>query len=97
MSARPIGVGADIYQIRNSMRNDAESAAAAKSKKTAQELEAFILQTFVESMLPKEAENTYGEGSAGSIWKTMMAEQIGAQVARSGGIGLAKYILGEKK
>lgn len=97
IAARPIGVGADIYQIRNSMRNDAESAAAAKSKKAAQEFEAFVLQTFVESMLPKEAENTYGKGSAGSIWKSMMAEQVGAQVARAGGIGVAKYILGEKK
>ena len=96
ISARPVGVGSDIYQIRNALRNDAESAAAAKSKKTAQEFEAFILQTFVESMLPKEAENTYGKGSAGSIWKSMLAEQVGAQVAKAGGIGIAKYILGDK-
>jgi len=97
VSARPVGMGADIYQIRNSLRNDAESAAAAKSKQAAQDFEAFILQTFVESMLPKEAENTYGKGNAGSIWKSMLAEQVGAQVARAGGVGLAKYISGEKK
>lgn len=96
-SLRPIGAGTDIYQIRNSLRNDAESAAAEKSKRTNQEFEAFILQTFVESMLPKNAENTYGKGTAGSIWKSMMAEQISGQVARAGGIGIAQHILGEKK
>ncbi|WP_445502363.1 rod-binding protein [Microvirga sp. G4-2] len=48
-------------------------------------------------MLPKNAENTYGKGNAGSIWKSMMAEQIGTQVARAGGIGIAEHILGAKK
>ncbi len=98
VSVRPIiSGGADVYQIRNSLRNDAESAAAAKSRRTAQEFEAFVLQSFVESMLPKNAENTYGKGNAGSIWKSMMAEQIGTQVARAGGIGIAEHILGAKK
>ena len=68
-----------------------------KAKKAHQEFEAFVLQTFVESMLPKDAENTYGKGSAGSIWKSMMAEQIGAQLSRAGGIGIAKHILGSRK
>lgn len=94
---RPIGSGADVYQIRNSLRNDSEFVAAAKSKKATQEFEAFVLQTFVESMLPKNSENTYGKGSAGSIWKSMMADQIGTQVARAGGIGIAEHILNVKK
>ncbi|MEZ0169670.1 rod-binding protein [Microvirga sp. TS319] len=97
VAARPLGVGADIYQMRNSLRNDAESAAAEKSRKTSQEFEAFILQTFVESMLPKDAENTYGKGSAGSVWRSMLAEQIGVQVAKAGGIGIAKHILDGKR
>jgi hypothetical protein len=97
VSTRPMGGGADIYQIRNSLRNDAESAEAAKSKRAAQDFEAFVLQTFVESMLPKNAENTYGKGNAGSIWKSMMAEQISNQVAKAGGIGIAKQILASQK
>jgi peptidoglycan hydrolase FlgJ len=96
VSARPMSSGADIYQIRNSLRSDSQSAAA-KAKKTNQEFEAFVLQTFIESMLPKDAENTFGKGNAGSIWKSMMAEQIGAQVARAGGIGIADHILGKTK
>lgn len=85
--------GADVYTLRNSLRNDAESTSAARTKKAHQEFEAYILQTFVESMLPKDAENTYGKGNAGSIWKSMMAEQIGAQISRAGGIGIAKRLL----
>jgi peptidoglycan hydrolase FlgJ len=85
--------GADVYTLRNSLRNDAEATGAAKAKKAHQEFEAYILQTFVESMLPKDAENTYGKGNAGSIWKSMMAEQIGAQLSRAGGIGIAKKLL----
>ena len=92
-----MAAGADIYTLRNSLRNDAESVEAAKAKKAHQDFEAFVLQTFVESMLPKDAENTYGKGSAGSIWKSMMAEQIGAQLSRAGGIGIAKHILGAPK
>jgi Rod binding domain-containing protein len=89
--------GADIYTLRNSLRNDAESASAARTKKAHQEFEAYILQTFVESMLPKDAENTYGKGNAGSIWKSMMAEQIGAQISRAGGIGIAKRLLDSRE
>jgi flagellar protein FlgJ len=92
-----MAAGADIYTLRNSLRNDAESVEATKAKKAHQDFEAFVLQTFVESMLPKDAENTYGKGSAGSIWKSMMAEQIGAQLSRAGGIGIAKHILGAPK
>ncbi|MBQ0824762.1 rod-binding protein [Microvirga sp. HBU67558] len=88
--------GADVYTLRISLRNDAESAGAARSKKAHQEFEAYILQTFVESMLPKDAENTYGKGNAGSIWKSMMAEQIGAQISKAGGIGIAQHVLGTR-
>lgn len=92
-----MATGADVYTLRNSLRNDAESASAARTKKAHQEFEAYILQTFVESMLPKDAENTYGKGNAGSIWKSMMAEQIGAQISRAGGIGVAKQLLGNRE
>lgn len=54
--------------------------------------EAFILQTFVETMLPKESEEVFGKGTAGGIWKSMLAEQLGAQLAKGKGIGIAKQL-----
>ncbi len=94
ISPRPFAAGgADVYNLRNSLRNDAETTAATKAKKAHEEFEAYVLQTFVESMLPKDAENTYGKGTAGSVWKSMMAEQIGAQISKAGGIGIAKHLM----
>jgi len=97
VAGRPLMAGSDVYTLRNALRNDAESTAAQKTKQAHQEFEAYILQTFVESMLPKEAESTYGKGTAGSIWKSMLAEQIGAQISRAGGIGIAKSLLGANR
>lgn len=54
--------------------------------------EAFVLQTFVESMLPQKGEGLYGAGTAGEIWKSMLAESLGAQLARVGGIGIARML-----
>lgn len=54
--------------------------------------EAFILQTFVETMLPKESEEVFGKGTAGGVWKSMLAEQLGNQLAKGKGIGLAKQL-----
>lgn len=55
--------------------------------------EAFVLQSFVENMLPDNVESVYGGGFAGGVWKSMMAEQLANQMARAGGIGIADGIL----
>lgn len=54
--------------------------------------EAFILQTFVETMLPKESEEVFGKGTAGGVWKSMLAEQLGGQLAKGKGIGIAERL-----
>ncbi|WP_165405542.1 rod-binding protein [Bradyrhizobium genosp. SA-3] len=54
--------------------------------------EAFILQTFVETMLPKESEEVFGKGTAGGVWKSMLAEQLGSQLAKGKGIGIARQL-----
>ena len=56
--------------------------------------EAFVLQLFVETMLPKQAENTFGKGTAGTVWRSMMAEQLGNQLAQGKGIGIATQLAG---
>jgi hypothetical protein len=57
-----------------------------------QQFEALVLQTFVPSMFPKDATHLFGEGKAGSYWSSMLAEEIAGQMAKSGGIGIAKEI-----
>ena len=53
--------------------------------------EAVLLQSFVESMLPKDDE-LYGDKNSAGVYRSMMAEQFANQIATSGGIGLAKAI-----
>jgi flagellar protein FlgJ len=55
--------------------------------------EAMVLQTFIHSMLPKDTESVYGEGMAGEMWQSLLAEQLGAAVSARGGIGIADRIL----
>lgn len=54
--------------------------------------EAFVLQMFVESMLPKDATNVFGKGTAGTVWRSMLAEQISNEMAKGNGIGIAKQL-----
>lgn len=57
-------------------------------------LEAFVLQTFVQAMLPKDGQTFFGKGTAGAVWKSMLAEKLANELAKSGQIGLAKRLAG---
>jgi len=83
----------DPYSIKTAFRNETVRSEAEKTASALQQFEAFILQSFVESMLPKDAGAVFGKESAGGIWKSMLAEQIGAQLAKAGGIGIASKVL----
>ena len=65
---------------------------AGDRKTPAMQFEAFVLQTFVEAMLPKEADGVFGGGTSGDIWRSMLAEHIATEVARSGNLGIANLI-----
>ncbi|MHC1551729.1 rod-binding protein [Phyllobacterium sp. K27] len=54
--------------------------------------EAFMLQSFVESMFAGENQAVYGEGIAGEYWKSMMSEAIANQMAEVGGVGIARML-----
>lgn len=57
--------------------------------------ESMVLQTFLKSMLPENTENVYGPGISGEMWKSLLAQQLGDQMARRGGIGIADRVLGD--
>lgn len=56
------------------------------------QFEAFFLQTFVESMLPKDANALFGSGMAGNIWKSMLAQHLADELAQSAAFGIAKKL-----
>ncbi|MCY0093540.1 rod-binding protein [Hoeflea ulvae] len=71
-------------------------AAVGKNAQSYERFEAMVLQNFIGSMLPSDSEELYGKGTAGEIWKSMMAEQLGAVLAKGGGIGIAARMLADR-
>lgn len=55
--------------------------------------EAMVLRNFVQEMLPQDSETFFGKGTAGDIWKGMLAEQLANTIAEGGGIGIADRLL----
>lgn len=53
--------------------------------------EAMVLQNFIKTMLP-DSEEVYGKGSSGEIWKSMMAEQMGNEMSKGRGVGIAEQL-----
>jgi peptidoglycan hydrolase FlgJ len=71
---------------------DLDSAEDQKVAKTQVEFEASILKSFVDAILPKNEADVYGQGTAGDIWKSMLADQVARQIAKSGAFGISKRL-----
>lgn len=59
--------------------------------------ESMVLGNFVQSMMPEDGEEIFGKGTAGEIWKDMMAQEIGKVIADGGGIGIAARMAAEDR
>lgn len=86
-TARASSVSADGVSAKT-------KAPASKQAEAFRQFESFILQSFIETMLPKNAESVFGKGTAGGVWKSILAEKLADQISRSGGIGIAQKIAG---
>ena len=74
-------------------RSEGSAPAERATPESFARFEAMVLQTFIQTMLPKDTESVYGEGFAGEMWQSMLAEQLGTAMAKRGGIGIADRIL----
>lgn len=75
-----------------SLQNQTTLAGAGPVSDPYKKFEGLVLQQFVEAMMPDKSETVFGKGNAGHIWKSMLAEQIGQQIAKAGGIGIARML-----
>lgn len=82
----------DARGTLTTLQNQTAVASGAAGSDPYKRFEGLVLQQFIEAMMPEKAETVFGKGNAGGIWKSMLAEQIGAQIAKSGGIGIAKML-----
>jgi flagellar protein FlgJ len=51
-----------------------------------------MLNSFVSEMLPKDTGEVFGQGMAGDMWRSMLADQVSTQIAKSGKLGLARRL-----
>lgn len=66
--------------------------AGGRAGKAYQSFEAMTLATMIESAMPDDASSYFGAGTAGSVWKSMLADQIAQQMAAAGGVGIATQL-----
>ena len=83
--------GSAAADIRPAKLGSGASSPAARAEAFA-DFEAFLVQHALESVLPKDATTVYGKGLAGELWKSMLAEKLAAEIARSGSFGIASII-----
>lgn len=92
-AARDAGYGLhmpiDARGALTSLKNETTLQGAADPYR---KFEGQVLAQFIETMLPDKSESVYGKGNTGSLWKSMLAEQVGQQIAKSGGIGIARML-----
>ena len=70
----------------------AAEAADEKAAKVKTGFEAVMLNSFVSEMLPKDTSSVFGQGLAGDMWKSMLADQVSRQMAKSDALGIAKRL-----
>ena len=58
------------------------------ARKAQRMLESAFLTQFIEEMLPKDAPSAFGQGYAGDMWRSMLAQRVADQVAASGRLGI---------
>jgi peptidoglycan hydrolase FlgJ len=60
------------------------------------QFEALLLQNMIEAMMPDDAVSVFGSGTAGKVWKSMLAEKVALEIAQTGEIGIAKQLAADR-
>ena len=81
-------------QAVNGRMDPAKSAENARLRKAAQDFEAVFLAQLLKSMRKTVPESELlGNSSESKIYRAMMDEELAAEMARSGGVGLADLLV----
>jgi len=82
---------AGMPNMRASLANVAQ-VQSEKAKQAQVQFEALLLNSFVGEMLPKDAPEAYGQGLAGEMWRSMLADQVSRKIASSGSLGIGQRL-----
>lgn len=69
---------------------------ASQIEQTAQEFESLFIGMMIEHMFGDSmGEEAFGDKESADVYKGMMAENYGREIAQAGGIGVASYVKAE--
>jgi hypothetical protein len=71
-------------------------AAGDQSDEAKRGLETLIAKMLVETMLPKENAATFGHGTAGRVWRSLLADRLAEDLTRGKGLGILKNVSFDK-
>lgn len=92
-SALPTSSASDVLLTRTPQLPGTKVASAAKAHQAAQDFESVYLAQMLAPMFNTvEVDSEFGGGQAEETWRGIMVEELGKQIARSGGIGLAPVV-----
>jgi peptidoglycan hydrolase FlgJ len=98
-AASPAQSGSFAFTLNSAIAGvpDASSLSASAASKQPQQrnpgtiahkgLEQLVWKTLVESMLPKDSPVLFGSGTAGDIWRSMLADQLAAGIGNAVDLG----------
>lgn len=67
-----------------------------KLRETAEEFEAVFLSQMLKPMFEGiETDGPFGGGQAEGMWRSLMVDEYGKSIAKSGGIGIAESVMSE--
>ena len=71
--------------------SDAETDKSDQTASTYRQFEAMALANMLQSAMPSD-EGFFGKGVAGDTWKSMLIDQIANEMAKHGGVGIARQL-----
>lgn len=96
MDMKFMNIASPAQEITKNSRPQTSTAFEKKAQETAETFEAVFLSQILKSMsMGLNAGNAFGGGHSEEIFQDVLSEEIAAQIARNGGIGLSDSVYRE--
>lgn len=69
---------------------------SADREKVGKDFEAMFLRQTLESILPESDNAVFGGGTAGSMWRSMLADRVSGVLAERGVLGISEMLIQSK-
>lgn len=73
-----------------------DSQTSKKAREVAQQFEAVYLRQMIDASLPKDSDSLFGEGTSGTMWRSMFADTLATTLSETGTVGIANMIFKPK-